>query len=150
MLTSIHIMSGDIDGSFKRSGRPWPDHTDLAIWKRFWHKLIFNRPIHSQNTVRRAGGLQTFTVPLAHVCCILKQFCSPFCCSVPQYISMSSIKDSLTATAVQDRVNELLLSSGITYKEYVLGFSFVVYGLETYLRFEIDQLLKMWQCNKHL
>jgi hypothetical protein len=56
---------------------------------------------------------------------------------------MSSIKDSLTATAVQDRVNELLLSSGITYKEYVLGFSFVVYGLETYLRFEIDQLLKM-------
>ncbi|GAB5585559.1 zinc metalloprotease [Umbelopsis nana] len=46
---------------------------------------------------------------------------------------MSSIKDSLTAEAVQDRVNELLLSSGITYKEYVLGFSFVIYGLETYL-----------------
>ncbi|KAI9290052.1 peptidase family M48-domain-containing protein [Umbelopsis sp. AD052] len=46
---------------------------------------------------------------------------------------MSSIKDSLTAEAVQDRVNELLLSSGITYKEYVLGFAFAVYGLETYL-----------------
>jgi hypothetical protein len=50
--------------------------------------------------------------------------------------SMSSIKDSLAAEAVQDRVNELLLSSGITYKEYVLGFAFAVYGLETYLRLD--------------
>jgi hypothetical protein len=47
---------------------------------------------------------------------------------------MSSITDNLTAAAVQDRVNDLLLSTGITYKEYVLGFSFAVYGLETYLR----------------
>jgi hypothetical protein len=49
---------------------------------------------------------------------------------------MSSIKDSLTAEAVQDRVNELLLSSGVTYKQYVLGFAFAVYGLETYLRLD--------------
>jgi hypothetical protein len=38
----------------------------------------------------------------------------------------SALQEILTAAVVQDRVTEILLSTGITYEEYILGFFFAI------------------------
>lgn len=50
--------------------------------------------------------------------------CTPL--PLPSASEMSRIKDILTAAVVQDRVTDILLSTGITYEEYILGFFFAI------------------------